>query len=377
MENELGLYVHIPFCKKKCDYCDFASFAEKENLINDYIESLLKEINFKRVKNKKIKTIYLGGGTPSYIEEEYIQEILQTIKENFIVEKNAEITIEVNPGTVTLKKLQTYKALGINRLSIGLQAAQNAILKEIGRIHTYEEFLKTYQDARKIFDNINVDLMLALPTQTIKDLQESLEKIVKLNPEHISVYSLILEEGTILYNKEASGKLKLPSEKTERQMYWNTKKYLEKNNYIHYEISNFARAGYESKHNVDCWNQKEYLGVGLGASSYINKKRFSNITNLNKYIENIQNNEFKKNIILEEEQDEISQMNEFILLGLRKIDGISKTEFYDKFKVDVYEKFGEKFKKLEKLNLITCDNTKIKLTSKGLDLANIVWEEFI
>ena len=160
-------------------------------------------------------------------------------------------------------------------------------------------------------------------------------------------------------------------------MYWNTKKYLEKNNYIHYEISNFARAGYESKHNVDCWNQKEYLGVGLGASSYINKKRFSNITNLNKYIENIQNNEFKKNIILEEEQDEISQMNEFILLGLRKIDGISKTEFYDKFKVDVYEKFGEKFKKLEKLNLITCDNTKIKLTSKGLDLANIVWEEFI
>lgn len=377
MENELGLYVHIPFCKKKCDYCDFASFAEKENLINDYIESLLKEINFKRVKNKKIKTIYLGGGTPSYIEEEYIQEILQTIKENFIVEKNAEITIEVNPGTVTLKKLQTYKALGINRLSIGLQAAQNAILKEIGRIHTYEEFLKTYQDARKIFDNINVDLMLALPTQTIKDLQESLEKIVKLNPEHISVYSLILEEGTILYNKEASGKLKLPSEKTERQMYWNTKKYLEKNNYIHYEISNFAKAGYESKHNMDCWNQKEYLGVGLGASSYINKKRFSNITNLNKYIENIQNNEFKKNIILEEEQDEISQMNEFILLGLRKIDGISKTEFYDKFKVDVYEKFGEKFKKLEKLNLITCDNTKIKLTSKGLDLANIVWEEFI
>ncbi len=377
MENELGLYVHIPFCKKKCDYCDFASFAEKENLINDYIESLLKEINFKRVKNKKIKTIYLGGGTPSYIEEKYIQEILQTIKENFIVEKNAEITIEVNPGTVNLKKLQTYKALGINRLSIGLQAAQNAILKEIGRIHTYEEFLKTYQDARKIFDNINVDLMFALPTQTIKDLQESLEKIVKLNPEHISVYSLILEEGTILYNKEASGKLKLPSEKTERQMYWNTKKYLEKNNYIHYEISNFAREGYESKHNMDCWNQKEYLGVGLGASSYINKKRFSNITNLNKYIENIQNNEFKKNIILEEEQDGISQMNEFILLGLRKIDGISKTEFYDKFKVDVYEKFGEKFKKLEKLNLITCDNTKIKLTSKGLDLANIVWEEFI
>lgn len=316
MGKEIGVYVHIPFCQKKCDYCDFISFCGKDEQINSYIEALLKEIKEKSDKNLVVKTIYIGGGTPSYINETYIQEILCSIKSNFNVRKDAEITIEVNPGTVSKEKLRAYKKSGVNRLSIGLQAVQNKLLKEIGRIHTYEDFLKTYSYAREIFNNINVDLMLALPNQTIENLYQSLEEITKLNPEHISVYSLILEENTLMYNKE---NLNLPDEETERKMYWLTKKYLEEKGYTHYEISNFSKPNYESKHNMDCWSQKEYIGFGLAASSYIDRKRFSNTTKINEYITNIENNNLTKNETLEETQSLDDQMKEFILLGLRKI----------------------------------------------------------
>ena len=278
--KEIGIYIHIPFCIKKCEYCDFVSYCNKEKYVPQYINALKKEIKNNINKEYKITTIYIGGGTPSSIEENYIADIIETIKLNMNDEnlknfENIEVTIEVNPGTVTEKKLKTYKEIGINRLSIGLQETHDELLKSIGRIHTYEEFLKTYNLARKIgFNNINVDLIIALPNQTIQDIKENLEKIIKLNPEHISVYSLILEEGTPFYNKYNENKIKLPDEELERNMYWYVKNTLENNGYMHYEISNFSKKGFESKHNMNCWNQEEYLGFGVAAHSYNNKTRY-------------------------------------------------------------------------------------------------------
>lgn len=240
----LGIYIHIPFCAKKCYYCDFISYANKNELVKSYVEALKKEIEIvgKEHKYKKVNTIYIGGGTPSFIEPRYIVDIIKTIREVYNVEENAEITIEVNPGTVTLEKLETYKESRINRISIGLQSAENSLLKQIGRIHTYEEFLESYELARKVgFKNINVDLMQGLPNQTIEILQDSIDKLIKLKPEHISVYSLILEENTKLYDLVEEKKIELLEDDIERQMYWLTKSNLEKNDYIQYEISNFAK----------------------------------------------------------------------------------------------------------------------------------------
>lgn len=284
MKN-LGIYIHIPFCVKKCDYCDFISYCDKNNLIEVYIEKLKEEITNNLNKNYyMIKTIYIGGGTPSFIDSKYIVDILNTIKEEYNLE-NAEVTIEVNPGTVTENKLLDYKNAGINRLSIGLQETSQKLLKQIGRIHTYAEFLETYNLAREIgFKNINIDLMIGLPNQNIANIKDSLQKIINLNPEHISVYSLILEEGTKLYKKYEEKQIELPDDEIERNMYWYVKNTLENNGYTHYEISNFAKPGYESKHNVSCWNQEEYIGFGVAAHSYINGARYSNTNKLEEYI---------------------------------------------------------------------------------------------
>ena len=367
--KEIGLYIHIPFCKRKCYYCDFLSYSNKNNLIEKYCDTLIQEYrSYNMTSNYKIKTIYIGGGTPSYIDSKLICKILDEI--NKIDAK--EITIEVNPGTVTKEKLQNYYNAGINRLSIGLQSTDNSILKSIGRIHTYEEFKETFSLARQIgFKNINVDLMLGLPGQTIESLKKSVYDVIGLKPEHISLYSLIIEEGTVLFNKVNSGELKLPDDDIERQMYWDTKKILEQNDYTHYEISNFCKSGFESNHNLDCWNQKEYIGIGAGAHSYINLKRYSNIDNIEKYIENYNN---KK---IHETQDKISEEKEYMLLGLRKIKGVSISEFKRKFIDNPCYIFRKELNKLSELKLIETDLDMIRLTSNGLDLANIVWEEFI
>lgn len=375
--KKFGIYVHIPFCKKKCKYCDFISFScfgEKEN---EYVNSLIKEIENKKCSNV-VSTIYIGGGTPSIIDSKNIIKILDAIYSNFNVLDDAEITIEVNPGTVTKEKLEDYKNAGINRLSIGLQSAENRILSLIGRIHTYEEFLKTYNLAREIgFKNINVDLMLAIPTQTENELLNSVETVINLNPEHISLYSLILEEGTELEKLVSKNELNLLDEKIERKMYWDTKKLLEKNGYIHYEISNFSKKGFESKHNVDCWNQEEYLGIGLAAHSYYNNKRFSNTDDLEEYIENIKNNDFEKNIELHEVQDKPNKMKEFMMIGLRKIEGVKISEFEKRFRINPLFYFRFEISRLTDEDLIEVDLDNIKLTKKGLDLANQVFEEFI
>lgn len=386
--KQIGLYIHIPFCKQKCSYCDFCSYAEKQDLISKYIKCLLQEIKEVGINNRadfengkddlfSIKTIYIGGGTPSLIESKYIVQIMEEIKSNFELDENAEITIEVNPGTVTLEKLEDYNKAGINRLSIGLQSTHEHLLKEIGRIHTYLDFLDTYRFAREAgFENINVDLMIGLPNQTLAEVQDSIEEIVSMEPEHISVYSLILEESTPLFKKVEEG-LELPDEELERKMYWTVKQTLEANGYNHYEISNFAKQNYESKHNLDCWSQKEYIGFGVAAHSYTNGIRYSNIENLEQYIKNYEEDKTEENLIFHEKQDMEAMQKEYMLLGLRKIDGVSIQEFKIKFVANPVFLYHDKLEKLVNEDLIEIDGDQIKLTNKGLDLANIVWEEFV
>ena len=386
--KQIGLYIHIPFCKQKCSYCDFCSYAEKQDLISKYIKCLLQEIKEVGINNRadfengkddlfSIKTIYIGGGTPSLIESKYIVQIMEEIKSNFELDENVEITIEVNPGTVTLEKLEDYNKAGINRLSIGLQSTHEHLLKEIGRIHTYLDFLDTYRFAREAgFENINVDLMIGLPNQTLAEVQDSIEEIVSMEPEHVSVYSLILEESTPLFKKVEEG-LELPDEELERKMYWTVKQTLEANGYNHYEISNFAKQNYESKHNLDCWSQKEYIGFGVAAHSYTNGIRYSNIENLEQYIKNYEEDKTEENLIFHEKQDREAMQKEYMLLGLRKIDGVSIQEFKIKFVANPVFLYHDKLEKLVNEELVEIDGDQIKLTNKGLDLANIVWEEFI
>lgn len=377
---EIGVYVHIPFCVRKCYYCDFISYSNKFEMQEEYIKKLIKEIedNKDLLKNNEITTIYIGGGTPSSLKPELIKNVLDKIYElaNIKNKEKVEITIEVNPGTVTKNNLQLYKNCGINRLSIGLQSTNDKLLKEIGRIHNYEQFLNTYNWAVEMgFSNINVDLMLGLPTQTISDLKESLEKIINLKPapKHVSVYSLIIEEGTEIENKISEGELQLPEEADERNQYKYTKNYLELNGYKHYEVSNFAKLGYESKHNINCWEQKQYVGFGIAAHSYINGCRYSNTCDLEEYL----NKESKDIKTIHEKQTLDDMKKEYMLLGLRKIDGVSISKFKEKFGENPTYLFRNELQKLVEEDLLVVDLDNIKLTNKGLDFANLVWEEFV
>lgn len=341
-----------------------------------------KEIEEFDFSNYKVTSIYIGGGTPSYIDSIYIVEILSELKEklkcNLIEFKDIEITIEVNPGTVDTKKLNDYKKSGINRLSIGLQSTKNDILKKIGRIHTYQEFLEIYKLAREIgFKNINIDLMIGIPGQKIEDLKNTLQDIIKLEPEHISVYSLIIEENTPIEKMLENGEIKLPDEDLERNMYWYVKNTLELNGYNHYEISNFAKLGKESRHNLNCWNQEEYIGFGVAAHSYLNGIRFSNTINVEEYIQHIENNMKEENIQIEENQSLEDKKNEFMMLGFRKIQGVDIARFKEKFIDNPIFLYREKLNKLVEEGLIEVDLNHIKLTNKGIDLANLVFEEFV
>lgn len=383
-KQELGIYIHIPFCAKKCYYCDFISYPNMKEKQKEYVEALKKEIKSYDLQNYNITTIYIGGGTPSYIESKYIVEVLEYIKSKLNANEtkfeNMEITIEVNPGTVTKEKLLDYKKVGINRLSIGLQSTNDRLLKQIGRIHKYQDFLQTYNLARNVgFTNINIDLMLGLPNQSIKDLKESIEKVISLQPEHISIYSLIVEEGTKLYKQIETGELQLPDEELERKMYWYTKSKLELAGYKHYEISNYAKPKRESKHNSNCWEQKQYIGIGASAHSYLDNIRYCNVSNLKEYISNMENVEadFEEKYIVNERQNLEDRKNEFMLLGLRKIDGVSIAMFKEKYVENPIFRYRDSLEKLVNEGLVLIDGDMIKLTNKGLDLANIVWEEFI
>ena len=386
-EKELGIYIHIPFCKQKCYYCDFVSFSNKEEHIEKYVETLKREIDSYDLSKYNITTIYIGGGTPSRIPSEKIQKVLEKVKEKITKNQtkweDIEITIELNPGTVDEEKIKRYKKIGINRLSIGLQSTNDKLLKEIGRIHTFEDFKTTYQLAKKVgFENINIDLMIGLPNQTISDVKDSLNQIIKLNPTHVSVYSLIVEENTKMEKLINNKELQLPDEELERQMYWYVKNTLELNGYNHYEISNFAKKGKESKHNLNCWEQKEYIGFGIAAYSYLNSVRYGNTSDIEKYI-NVE--EFLNSSELEESGirivDEVQSLDdkrkEYMLLGLRKIEGVSIQEFKEKFVENPIFLFRKEFEDLVNEKLVAIDGDYIRLTNKGLDLANIVWEKFV
>ncbi len=384
-KNELGIYIHIPFCKKKCDYCDFLSFDNVKDKIGNkdlnseikkYIEKVILEIKSFDFSKYVVTTIYIGGGTPSYIDEKYIEEIIGGLKNKIQNEskttkfEDIEITIEINPGTVANKKLKKYYEIGINRLSIGLQSVNDNLLKQIGRIHTYKEFEEVYNMAINIgFQSINFDLIIGLPNQTMEDVSKTIDIVKKLNPNHVSIYSLIIEEDTKIEKKILSGELKELDEEIERNMYWYIKNKLELIGYNHYEISNFAKKGKESKHNVNCWEQKEYIGFGLGAHSYIDKKRFFNIR-VNK--ENIN---YEKEV--QEIQNLIDMQKEYMILGLRMLKGISISKFKEKFIDNPIYIFKKELEYLVNQELLIIDGDIIKLSNKGLDFANLVWEQFV
>lgn len=382
--KRLGLYVHIPFCAKKCNYCDFYSLASSEDEKIAYIEALKREIReaSKKVSDEyRVYTIYFGGGTPSIIKAYYIKEILEEIRPGFRLYKDdfyPEITIECNPKTVDMEKLLMYKEAGINRISLGLQSANNDELKLLGRIHTFEDFLDSYDMVRKSgFTNVNIDLMSAIPNQKISIYERSLDELIKLNPEHISSYSLIIEEGTPFYKKYAEKApfvKDLPSEDEDRAMYELTLTRLAKAGYKRYEISNYAKEGYFSRHNTSYWERVPYLGFGVGASSLFEGERYDNVANLKEYIKNAGISDVRQNITKLSLKDE---MSEFMFLGLRLIDGISKQAFTKKFTFTVEEIFGDVVKKHINNELLIDYGDFLKLSDRGLDISNYVLSDFL
>ena len=372
--KEISLYIHIPFCKQRCFYCDFPTFAGKERFREEYIDALIKEIK-EKCSDYLIKTIFIGGGTPSYLEENELEKLLMAVSKLNLLDK-LEYSMECNPGTVNENKLKIMKKYGINRISFGLQSCNDNLLKKIGRIHTLEEFLENYNLARKVgFDNINVDLMYGLPNLTIKDWKKTLEKICELKPEHISAYSLIIEEGTVFYKLYEKDKLELPSEDEERIMDKITKDILKANGYHQYEISNFALDGKECEHNKVYWSLEEYIGVGSASSSYMDGYRFANTSNINDYIEKISNN---VSVVIDKYENSIEdEMEEFVFMGLRMVSGIDLLKFEKKFGVDINSIYKEIIEKNIKDGLLVVQKNKMFLTAKGMELSNSVMSDFI
>ena len=418
-KKDLRLYVHVPFCVKKCLYCDFLSGPSNEANIKSYFEALYKEIqSYKnRANDYNISSIFIGGGTPSSVDYQYIVATLEELKDVFNI-IDAEISIEVNPGTVDDRKLRAYYCAGINRISFGLQSANVSELKLLGRIHTYGQFVKNYHLARKIgFTNINVDLMSALPSQTLESWEETLQKIIGLSPEHISAYSLIIEEGTPfydMYGPKGYDRDKLPDEDTDRRIYKRTKEILEAYGYIRYEISNYAKEGYESKHNLAYWEGTEYLGLGLGSSSLLEDIRFHSTYNMDEYIDLINKHNIKtSNTTNKASGNNISssssninklginsnnngllkdwfgirkeivnltkndQIEEFMFLGLRKTWGVSKDEFFSRFGISIEEIYNKVLNNLQNDGLIVMDGDWVRLTDYGIDISNHVLAEFL
>lgn len=414
-KKDLRLYVHVPFCIKKCEYCDFLSGPSDDNGIKSYFVALYKEIkSYKdRAKDYTVSSIFIGGGTPSCVNSDYIVETLRQLQDVFrlTIDIKPEITIEVNPGTmhisessdISRNKLMKYKRAGINRLSFGLQSTHDYELKLLGRIHSYAQFEDNFSLARELgFTNINIDLISALPGQSIKSWEDTLERIVKLSPEHISAYSLIIEEGTPfydIYGPEGELKDKLPSEEVDRLIYSRTKDILSSYGYKRYEISNYSKEGYECRHNKAYWEGVSYLGLGLGSASLIENTRFNNTTLFEEYIDLIENNHnnimstmssnthtMSRNGLLHDcfgiRRDNISlsinqQIEEFMFLGLRKTEGISKNKFYSIFGLSMDEVYNDLIKRLTMDNLIVVDSDIVRLTDYGIDVSNRVLVEFL
>ena len=369
----LELYVHIPFCVRKCQYCDFLSGPSDEETKDRYIEALLKEIRAaEHTEDYEIVSVFIGGGTPSALKAEAIASIMRTLQEKFFFCEDAEVTIEANPGTVDLEKLTIYRNVGINRLSLGLQSTDAEELKLLGRIHSYEEFLKSYEWAREAgFSNINIDLMFAIPGQTGEAWRQHLYQVAELNPEHISAYSLIIEEGTPF----AEQNLDLPDEDTEYQMYEDTAEILERYGDRQYEISNYAKQGYMCRHNAGYWQRLEYLGFGLGASSLYGGMRFSNTHQMQEYLTDSRKPEqIRKDVTVLSRNE---QIEEFMFLGLRMTEGISEKKFEENFDVRLMDVYGDILQKYEETGFMEHIETKWRLTRKGIHVSNHILADFL
>ena len=383
----MELYIHIPFCVKKCDYCDFLSGPANKETKEKYVEALIREIEVSgnRYSNEdKVTSVFVGGGTPSILENEQLNRIFGALNNSFIIDDKAEITVEMNPGTVSKDKFRVLKSAGVNRLSIGLQSANDNELKVLGRIHTYKEFEEAYKMAQdEGFHNINIDLISAVPGQTVSSWNNTLKKVAELMPQHISAYSLIIEEETPFYDKYGDdscvscngGTLPLPDEVSERIMYEDTKRILEEYGYHRYEISNYAKKGFECEHNKGYWKCEDYLGIGLGSSSLINGIRFHNTEDMEKYLEcSGIHNKIREDIVeltLEE------KIEEFMFLGLRMTEGISKCAFLKRFGINIEEVYGRELKNLMEEGLIEEDGDMLYLTKRGTDISNQVFVEFM
>lgn len=433
-KEELSLYIHIPFCVRKCGYCDFLSASADENTRDRYVQALLLEIERYQgteTADRKIKTLYIGGGTPSILSVKQLEYIIQKIKCTFNFNNTIEVSMEMNPGTASKEKCRALYQMGINRLSIGLQSTNDEELKALGRIHSYKDFLNTYTWCREAgFQNINVDLMAALPYQTVESYAAGLRKIVHLSPEHVSAYSLILEEGTPFYQKYNSGCYPLPDEDQERLMYRETEQILAQAGYERYEISNYAKKGYACRHNLVYWQGGDYLGLGLGSSSYVDGARFHNTADFMNYVNQDMNEDrpadhndehmheqgkqqiegsaedqdiqfcCRKYIEDWEELSAQAKMEEFMFLGLRVMEGVSGAEFEKRFGKTMEEVYGAVLQKHEEEGLLRIERkenckedreeaataepvnrkTKIErvmLTAKGIDVSNYVFADFL
>lgn len=396
-KQPLSIYIHIPFCKQKCLYCDFLSapsgFKERES----YVKALLREISLmaEACREYQVISVFFGGGTPSLLGKSQMERIMSAIRKDYELMENAEITAECNPATATFDKLKAYRLCGINRLSIGLQSASDTELKELGRIHTYRQFLETYENARKAgFTNINVDIMSALPGQTLSSYLDTVNKVIALNPEHISAYSLIIEEGTPFfarYGRQTDEKYPpLPDENTERMMYDKTNLLLQKAGFHRYEISNFAKKGRECRHNLTYWNGTDYVGLGVGASSYFQGYRYKNTSDVYKYKEILFSMKKKKDVLqipcvtgddrLHEDIQKLSveeKMEEFLFLGLRLKKGISVADFQKQFGRTIDEIYGNVIESCIREKLLIRKNDRLYLSKRGTDVANYVMAQFL
>lgn len=380
-KRPLELYIHIPFCEKKCDYCDFLSAPAGEAVRRAYVAQLIEEIRAEGqvLPDCRLTSIFIGGGTPSALSGLQIFNILSAVYESFAVDSGAEISIECNPGTLNETKLSYYREAGINRVSLGLQSTDNEELRLLGRIHSYEDFLHSYELVRAAgFRNVNIDLMSALPGQTPESWRAGLKKVLMLRPEHISAYSLILEEGTPFYQRYAlgEGRAMLPDEDAEREMYADTQRMLAAQGYQRYEISNYARPGCACRHNIGYWTGAEYLGVGLGASSLILNHRYHSETELQSYLHVRMHEDLTP---LYQDLEALSpedRMEEFMYLGLRMMEGVSGAEFYERFGQNMFTVFEAAIRKNLVLKLIEQRGSQIRLTERGIDVSNRVFADF-
>lgn len=380
MINKYSLYIHIPFCKSKCNYCDFTSYAGKEDVIPEYIQTLKQELKFysEVLKKPLISTIYFGGGTPSILEPEHLHDILEAANSDFVLAKDVEITLEANPESVNFRKLLEARKAGVNRLSIGVQSFNDDTLKTLGRIHSSMHIQYAFNTARMAgFKNINLDLIFALPDQTLTDWKENLYKAMLLDPEHLSTYNLVIEKGTSFYENKSA--LKFPNIDLEYDMFNEAINYITDSGFEHYEVSNFSKPGFRCRGNEVYWRNEEYIGIGTGATSYINGNRYSNLKGLKEYIES-----WKKGVpktvedgILNGKENLEREISETMFLGLRLIEGIDLNSLNKRFGIDVYKKYNKEIEELIKNGLLEAKESNLRLTRKGLFVADEVFEKFI